>query len=211
MARKGRALTRSRKHGQLCVLSLVVVRMITEIHGLEHLRVGFDSLYRTKPVGTSSSPPVRPVRLAGRIGCPFSCLAVKLRAAMTGPNAPLLIAYDGSETAKHAIREAGRLFGSREVLVVTVWEPGARVRELDADGRPGDAARPGRRRGGARGRGGAPPTTPAEQRRSGADLAQSVGLEAKGSRSPTRSTWRTRSCRRRASGRCRRSSSARAG
>jgi nucleotide-binding universal stress UspA family protein len=43
---------------------------------------------------------------------------------MTDSDAPLLIAYDGSETAKHAVREAGRLFGSRAALVVTVWEPG---------------------------------------------------------------------------------------
>jgi nucleotide-binding universal stress UspA family protein len=43
---------------------------------------------------------------------------------MTDSDAPLLIAYDGSETAKHAVREAGRLFGSTAALVVTVWEPG---------------------------------------------------------------------------------------
>ena len=36
---------------------------------------------------------------------------------------PVLIAYDGSDTARRAVREAAALFGSREVLVVTVWEP----------------------------------------------------------------------------------------
>jgi nucleotide-binding universal stress UspA family protein len=43
---------------------------------------------------------------------------------MPAADTPVLIAYDGSDTARHAISEAARLFGSREVLVVTVWEPG---------------------------------------------------------------------------------------
>jgi nucleotide-binding universal stress UspA family protein len=38
--------------------------------------------------------------------------------------APILIAYDGSDTARRAIREAAELFGSRRAVVVTVWEPG---------------------------------------------------------------------------------------
>jgi nucleotide-binding universal stress UspA family protein len=42
---------------------------------------------------------------------------------MTAADAPVLIAYDGSDTARRAVREAAKLFGSREVLVVTVWEP----------------------------------------------------------------------------------------
>ena len=42
---------------------------------------------------------------------------------MTDADAPLLIAYDGSDTAGRAIREAAKLFGARQVLVVTVWEP----------------------------------------------------------------------------------------
>jgi nucleotide-binding universal stress UspA family protein len=43
---------------------------------------------------------------------------------MTAADAPVLIAYDGSDTARRAVREAAKLFGSRQVLVVTVWEPG---------------------------------------------------------------------------------------
>jgi nucleotide-binding universal stress UspA family protein len=39
-------------------------------------------------------------------------------------DAPVLIAYDGSDAARRAIREAAELFGSRGALVVTVWEPG---------------------------------------------------------------------------------------
>ena len=36
---------------------------------------------------------------------------------------PLLLCYDGSEDAKHAIERAGNLFVSRHALVVTVWQP----------------------------------------------------------------------------------------
>jgi nucleotide-binding universal stress UspA family protein len=36
---------------------------------------------------------------------------------------PLLLCYDGSEDAKHAIAHAGRLLGGRDTLVVTVWQP----------------------------------------------------------------------------------------
>jgi len=43
---------------------------------------------------------------------------------MTAADAPLLVAYDGSNAARAAVREAAKLFGSRQVLVVTVWEPG---------------------------------------------------------------------------------------
>lgn len=39
------------------------------------------------------------------------------------PRAPVLIAYDGSPSARRAIREAAELLGSRRMLVVTVWEP----------------------------------------------------------------------------------------
>jgi nucleotide-binding universal stress UspA family protein len=38
--------------------------------------------------------------------------------------APILIAYDGSETARHAIGEAAALFPARPAIVITVWEPG---------------------------------------------------------------------------------------
>lgn len=37
--------------------------------------------------------------------------------------APVLIAYDGSEAARAAVREAGALFAPGEALVLTVWEP----------------------------------------------------------------------------------------
>ena len=37
--------------------------------------------------------------------------------------APILIGYDGSDTARRAVREAAELFASRPAVVVTVWEP----------------------------------------------------------------------------------------
>jgi nucleotide-binding universal stress UspA family protein len=37
--------------------------------------------------------------------------------------APVLIGYDGSNSARRAVQEAGGLFGPRQALVVTVWEP----------------------------------------------------------------------------------------
>ena len=36
---------------------------------------------------------------------------------------PILIAYDGSEPARAAVREAGALFAPASALVLTVWEP----------------------------------------------------------------------------------------
>ena len=43
---------------------------------------------------------------------------------MNAPQAPVLIGYDGSDGARHAIREAAELFRPRAALVATVWEPG---------------------------------------------------------------------------------------
>ncbi len=41
----------------------------------------------------------------------------------TGADGPLLLCYDGSEDAKHAIERAGALLGGRQALVLTVWQP----------------------------------------------------------------------------------------
>jgi nucleotide-binding universal stress UspA family protein len=38
---------------------------------------------------------------------------------------PILIGYDGSPAADHAVREAGALLGKRPALVVSVWKEGA--------------------------------------------------------------------------------------
>jgi len=42
----------------------------------------------------------------------------------TRPAAPILIAYDGSDAARAAVEEAGKLFAPRRAVVLTVWEPG---------------------------------------------------------------------------------------
>lgn len=41
----------------------------------------------------------------------------------TGVDGPLLICYDGSGDAKHAIERAGLLFNGAHALVLTVWQP----------------------------------------------------------------------------------------
>ena len=98
---------------------------------------------------------------------------------MTAADAPILIAYDGSDTARRAVREAAKLFGSRQVLVVTVWEPGLAYETsmptagLEMPPVPVDVE-------GAR-----EVEEELHQRarhtaRDGAELAQSVGLQAKG-------------------------------
>jgi hypothetical protein len=37
---------------------------------------------------------------------------------------PIVIGYDGSVAAEHAVREAGELLGGRPALVVVVWNQG---------------------------------------------------------------------------------------
>lgn len=41
------------------------------------------------------------------------------------PHAPLILCYDGSEDAKHAIQRAGDLLAPRRALVLAVWLPTA--------------------------------------------------------------------------------------
>ena len=43
---------------------------------------------------------------------------------MTGDAAPILIAYDGSEVSRAAVRHAAGLFAGRRAVLATVWEPG---------------------------------------------------------------------------------------
>ena len=38
--------------------------------------------------------------------------------------APVLIAYDGSDVSRAAVRHAAELFAGRPAVLVTVWEPG---------------------------------------------------------------------------------------
>ena len=43
---------------------------------------------------------------------------------MAAGDAPVLIAYDGSELAKAGLRHAAELFPGRRAVIATVWEPG---------------------------------------------------------------------------------------
>ena len=98
---------------------------------------------------------------------------------MTTADAPVLIAYDGSDPARRAVREAAKLFGSRQVLVVTVWEPALAYETemptagVDMPAAPVDieGAREVEEELHQRARATA---------QAGAELARSVGLQAKG-------------------------------
>lgn len=47
------------------------------------------------------------------------------------PAGPVLIGYDGSPAADHALREAAALLVPRQALVVVVWEAGAAYETLE--------------------------------------------------------------------------------
>jgi nucleotide-binding universal stress UspA family protein len=59
-------------------------------------------------------------RVQGR--CEVRSQTIDHEEANMAADGPLLICYDGSEDAKHAITSAGRLLGGRHALVLTVWE-----------------------------------------------------------------------------------------
>jgi nucleotide-binding universal stress UspA family protein len=58
-----------------------------------------------------------------RFGLPLTTYAVDPRGHTSIADGPLLLCYDGSEDARHAIQRAGELFANRRALVVTVWPP----------------------------------------------------------------------------------------
>ena len=60
-----------------------------------------------------------------RFGLPLTTYAVDLQGHTSSADGPLILCYDGSEDARHAIRRAGGLFAGRRALVVTVWQPTA--------------------------------------------------------------------------------------
>ena len=49
---------------------------------------------------------------------------------------PVLIGYDGSPSAGHAVHEAAALLTVRRALIVTVWEAGAAYATLEGPGIP---------------------------------------------------------------------------
>src|SRR5918994_1464992 len=58
-----------------------------------------------------------------RFRLPITTFAVDPAGHTRTADGPLLLCYDGSEDAKHAIEHAGRVLGGRDALVVTVWQP----------------------------------------------------------------------------------------
>jgi nucleotide-binding universal stress UspA family protein len=42
----------------------------------------------------------------------------------SAPSGPIVVGYDGSDAAHHALREAGKLLPGRAALVVVVWKQG---------------------------------------------------------------------------------------
>ena len=58
-----------------------------------------------------------------RFRLPVTTFAVDPGGHTPTADGPLLLCYDGSEDARHAIEHAGRLLGGRDALVVTVWQP----------------------------------------------------------------------------------------
>jgi nucleotide-binding universal stress UspA family protein len=61
--------------------------------------------------------------IQNRFGLPVTSFAVNPRGHVETADGPLVVCYDGSEDAKHAIERAGDLLPDRHVLVVTVWQP----------------------------------------------------------------------------------------
>jgi nucleotide-binding universal stress UspA family protein len=60
-----------------------------------------------------------------RFDLPLTTYAVDLEGHTSTADGPVLLCYDGSEDARHAIRRAAALFPDRRALVATVWQPTA--------------------------------------------------------------------------------------
>ena len=58
-----------------------------------------------------------------RFGLPVTTYAVDRHGHTSTADGPLLLCYDGSDHAAHAIERAGALFAGKPALVVTVWQP----------------------------------------------------------------------------------------
>jgi nucleotide-binding universal stress UspA family protein len=58
-----------------------------------------------------------------RFGLPLSAYAVDPAGHASTADGPVLLCYDGSEEAAHAIERAGALLTGRRAVVLTVWQP----------------------------------------------------------------------------------------
>jgi nucleotide-binding universal stress UspA family protein len=96
-----------------------------------------------------------------------------------GGSGPVVLAYDGSELAEHAIAEAGRLLeAGGEALVVTVWQP-FDVGFLPGAGVQFDAAQIADVRAAA-----------AQTAAAGATLAEAAGFSAQSAEIERSPTWK---------------------
>jgi nucleotide-binding universal stress UspA family protein len=66
-----------------------------------------------------------------RFGLPVTTYAVDLHGHTPTADGVLLLCYDGSEHAAHAIQRAGALFPGRSAIVATVWQPTAGLNTID--------------------------------------------------------------------------------
>jgi nucleotide-binding universal stress UspA family protein len=64
-------------------------------------------------------------RIEERFALPLMTYAVDPHGHTSSVGGPLILSYDGSEDARHAVMHAGALFAGRRALVVTVWQPTA--------------------------------------------------------------------------------------
>ncbi len=60
-----------------------------------------------------------------RFGRPVTSYTVDEQGQTNTADGPLLLCYDGSKDARHAVERAGALFPARSALVLTVWQPAA--------------------------------------------------------------------------------------
>jgi nucleotide-binding universal stress UspA family protein len=60
--------------------------------------------------------------IEARFRLPVTTFAVDLAGHTPTADGPVVLCYDGSDDAKHAIERAGHLLGGRDALVVTVWQ-----------------------------------------------------------------------------------------
>jgi len=74
--------------------------------------------------------------LEERFALPVTAYAVDPRGQTPAADGPLLLCYDGSDDAAHAIERAGALFTGRPALVVTVWQATALPSSLGISGEP---------------------------------------------------------------------------
>ena len=97
----------------------------------------------------------------------------------TGASGPVVFAYDGSELARHAIDEAGRLLETGgQALVVTVWQP-FDVGFLPAAGLQFDAAQIAQVR-----------TAAAQTAAEGAAIAEAAGFRAQSAEIERSPSWK---------------------